>query len=970
MNRPISKTPEADLSSPFPEANPNGQDTDALRAEVFVYVGQEIRAKYVIEHGEYLVGRDESCHIPIDADRVSRHHARITFSAYELVIEDLGSSNGVFIDGIQVQLPTRIGPDQEVQIGGSRLFVRLNEATAKQIADALWDTDLGLAPVREQLTGKRYKVITTVARGGMGVILHARDLRIRRSVAMKVMKSGAQFSRENVLRFIDEAQLTGQLDHPNIVPVYELGIDADGETFYTMKYVRGITLDEVLRGLRYGREEIVAKYPLSVLLTIFQKVCDAVAFAHAKGVVHRDLKPENIMIGTYGEVFVMDWGLAKQMATVIRPEHPDNAAPSDSKVDAKPREPKDPLRGFQTLHGVVIGTPPYVSPEQARGELDAIEPRSDLYVLGGILYAILTLRSPVTGATLEEILEKIIGGWIKPPVYFNQTSRPSQRPTEQEGADAEIVLAHCPGRRIPEGLSAVAMKALQLEPADRYQSVQEMQNDLVAYQSGFAPKAERAGLWRQMLLFGARHKREVGLLFACALVFNVIVVAFIVQLTQEKNRAVASELREKAKEAELARAVSDLTGTAPTFASEAATLLDQKKPDEALEKIDFAIEQVPNAPGYHSLRGNILQSLLRFDEAAAAYEDELRRNPKDKSARENLTLTKKLIAEIGTEGQVTPPILRELHAALVSQKRVGEALGVLDEIGHDRQLFFNTWKAEFEKRGLKDRFVNKDDDNTLNIDLSRVPVPDLRKVRGAPVSGLNLDDTRIVDISALKGLPLNTLSLSHTMVRDLSPLAGMPLHNLNLEGTQINKLAGISGLPLKSLRLGGTRIEHLGPLKGMKLEQLSIAGCRNITDLTPLAGMPLQKVDLSRSGISDLRPLANASIRELNLEGCPDLVDLHPLMEMTSLDSVVIPAHCKDIEFLRNHPSIKRLSYTRLTQPVYEFWEQWDAKRPPPAEATASEKLQTPPDPNFVPVDPVPVLPQPGKATPGKSSER
>jgi len=706
-----------------------------------------------------------------------------------------------------------------------------------------------------------------------------------------------------------------------------------------MKYVKGITLDEVLRGLRYGREEIVKKYPLGTLLTIFQKVCDAVAFAHSKEVVHRDLKPENIMIGTYGEVFVMDWGLAKQMATVVRP---DSENPVETAMQSKPR---DPLRGFQTLHGVVIGTPPYVSPEQARGELDAIDQRSDVYVLGAILYAILALRAPVTGGTLEEILLKITKAEIQPPAYYNQFSKPSRSPNEAEKPDDnEIALVHCPNRRIPEGLSAVAMKALQLNTEDRYQTVQEMQCDLSAYQGGFAPKAERAGVFRQFLLFTGRHKREMALLLACALVFNVIVVAFIVQLTEEKNRAVMSEQREKGKETELARALGELRGTAPTFAAEASSLLDQQKPDEALEKIDYAIEQLPNDATFYSLRGNILQSLLRFDEAAASYEDALRRNPKDKNAAENIALTRRIITQIGTEGQVTPAILRELHAAMVAQKRVGEALGMLDEIGHDRQLFFSTWKAAFEKRGLKERFETKEDD-TLNIDLSRVPVPDLRKVRGAPVSGLNLDDTRIVDISALKGLPLNTLSLSHTSVRDLSPLAGMPLHNLNLDGTPIGKTEGLFGLPLVSLRLSGTRIEHLGGLRGMKLEQLSIAGCRNVKDIKVLTGMPLQKLDMSRSGVNDLTPLENCPVRELNLEGCTDLVDLRPLMQMKSLDSVVIPAHCKDIEFLRNHPSIKRLSYTRLTQPVYEFWEQWDAKRPPPAEATASEILPNPAGP-------------------------
>src|ERR1700753_3609186 len=141
---------------------------DQILAEIFVYVGPELIAKYAIEHGEYIIGRDASCPIAVDADLVSRHHARLTFNAYELVIEDLGSSNGVFIDGVQVQLPTRVRLDQEVQIGTARLFIRLREAAAKQLAEALWDKDLGLAQVREQLEEKKYKVITTINRGGMG----------------------------------------------------------------------------------------------------------------------------------------------------------------------------------------------------------------------------------------------------------------------------------------------------------------------------------------------------------------------------------------------------------------------------------------------------------------------------------------------------------------------------------------------------------------------------------------------------------------------------------------------------------------------------------------------------------------------------------------------------------------------------------------------------------------------------------
>ena len=290
----------------------------------------------------------------------------------------------------------------------------LNDATARQLSDSLWDADLGLAPVRQQLEGKQYKALTTIARGGMGVILQARDLRIRRNVAMKVMKAGAQFSRESVLRFIDEAQLTGQLEHPNIVPVYELAIDDQGETFYTMKFVRGITLDEVLRGIRHGRRETGGEVPAGLAASrSFRRSATGWPLRTPKGVIHRDLKPENVMIGSYGEVLVMDWGLAKQLTGAQRAE-----SRVETALDSRPR---DPLRGFETLHGVVVGTPPYISPEQARGELEAIDVRSDIYVLGAILYAILSLRATVHGDSVEEVLAKIIAGQITNPLAFNRT---------------------------------------------------------------------------------------------------------------------------------------------------------------------------------------------------------------------------------------------------------------------------------------------------------------------------------------------------------------------------------------------------------------------------------------------------------------------------------------------------------------------------------------------------------------------
>jgi serine/threonine protein kinase len=210
--------------------------------------------------------------------------------------------------------------------------------------------------------GTRYEIVEPVARGGMGVVFRARDRELDRDVALKVL-SVRDTSDESRSRMLTEARVLARLEHPGIVPVHDVGVLPDGRVFYAMKLVRGARLDEYVR----------AHSDRATLLRIFARVCDAVAFAHAQGIVHRDLKPENIMVGDFGEVLVMDWGVARLMA--------------DSSDHA------------------IVGTPGYMPPEQQHGESNRIDARSDVYALG-VMLGVLAERAGPVPARLRAIIAR------------------------------------------------------------------------------------------------------------------------------------------------------------------------------------------------------------------------------------------------------------------------------------------------------------------------------------------------------------------------------------------------------------------------------------------------------------------------------------------------------------------------------------------------------------------------------------
>ena len=241
----------------------------------------------------------------------------------------------------------------------------------------------------------RYELVGEIARGGMGAVLKGRDPALGRDLALKVLLDQHRDRSDLVDRFVEEAQICGQLQHPGVVPVYELGTLPDRRPFFTMKLVKGQTLAALLAGRSSPADD------LPRFLSIFEAVCQTVAYAHARGVIHRDLKPSNVMVGSFGEVQVMDWGLAKVLPKEGQPAKPANPTPANETIVATARSKGD---SDLSQAGSVLGTPAYMAPEQARGETEAIDRRADVFALGSILCEILTGTPAFSGGSAIEIL--------------------------------------------------------------------------------------------------------------------------------------------------------------------------------------------------------------------------------------------------------------------------------------------------------------------------------------------------------------------------------------------------------------------------------------------------------------------------------------------------------------------------------------------------------------------------------------
>ncbi len=806
------------------------------------------------------------------------------------------------IDGLASSL-ARAKVDAEVTLAGS--FVADNTALNPLATGTSSD-------------GTRYRIESELARGGMGAVLRAIDCDIRREVAVKYLLD--QSNTKNKVRFVEEAQITGQLEHPNIVPIHELGVDAQQRIFFTMKMVKGRSLAQIINLLRDDPVASDVAYPLNRLLNIFVNVCNALAYAHSRGVVHRDLKPANIMVGDFGEVYVMDWGLAK---VLDRAELQEIAAPLAFSVDEPPAMPTATLADESgsgnvvtsrdstadlTQVGAIMGTPVYMPPEQAAGRTDEIDERSDIYSLGAILYEILTLHPPI---------DKAGGFWpIVMRVGQGQIAPPAQKAPDRAKAG-----------RIPVELSAIAMKALAKEKSARYQSVERLQRDIQLFQEGRSVSAKQDTNWE---IFSKLVRRNKGASAGAALAIVVLLASlFFIASAWHSTGEAYNAYRDEQEGRRQA-----LKKSVPAFLAAADLAIEKKQFDQSLIQLDTVLSIDAKNTRALLRKGQVLIAQRKFIPARDWLTKYVKAVPSDSDAKELAGLC---------DGADAPESEAAIAAAFGQVFNRQKQFVLAESMFQDREKLVQFYRQRLDsgwqglgqyltvdrqgqleivlmgKRGFTKKSLNALAGVPINhLKIISIPeLTDLTPIQKLPLVSLDINGADITDLTPLKSMALKDVRLSNCrQLRDLSPLAGMkldrvdlahnsllqslaalegmPLTHLDLDSGAVFKgvqsLKFVKGMPLKHLKIRQGAVVDLSPLKGMPLEYLEL-GTFGVLNIEPLRGMPLRVLSLINSNVKEFSPLENAPLERLRISAftASSAANLDVLRRLDTLVEVYIP---------------------------------------------------------------------------------
>ena len=462
---------------------------------------------------------------------------------------------------------------------------------------------------------QRFHVLRPLARGGLGEVFVARDEELHREVALKLIQERHASDLGSRTRFQFEAEITGRLEHPGVIPVYGLGIDGRGRPYYAMRFVRGQSLKEAIE--RFHREDGPTReagersLALRELLSRFLDVCNTMAYAHGRGILHRDLKPANVMLGPYGETLVVDWGLAKAAG---RPDGEPFTADGSLELSRAGD-------GVSTEPGSWLGTPSYMSPEQAAGRIDQLGPASDVYSLGATLYNLLTGKVAFEGTDVFALLAKIRAGDFPPPRSVDPTIDPA--------------------------LESVCLKAMALAPGDRYASCRALADDVKRWAADEPVSARREPASARLARWARRHRTAVaamGLSLATAVILltvsNVMVrnaqretARALVRIKEEQGRTVEALQRADANFRRARQAVEDyFTNVSEDILLDEPGMqpLREKLLRTALEYHQGFLKERANDRGIeaelavsHRRYGNIAFLLGRHDEVLAHYQSAL-----------------------------------------------------------------------------------------------------------------------------------------------------------------------------------------------------------------------------------------------------------------------------------------------------------------------------------------------------------
>jgi serine/threonine-protein kinase len=469
------------------------------------------------------------------------------------------------------------------------------------------------APDPTVTDGARFRILRPHARGGLGEVFVALDQELHREVALKEIQTEHASYILHRQRFLQEAEITGGLEHPGIVPVYALGQYADGRPYYAMRFIQGESLKEALTQFHQGKEG----YTLRGLLTRFIAVCNAIAYAHSRGVIHRDVKPSNIMLGKFGETLVVDWGLAKAVGKSIE----------ETKLVGQDDEPTlIPRSGdssAQTQAGEALGTPAYMSPEQAAGRIDDLGPSTDVYSLGATLYHVLAGSAPFTGRDSGEVLRQVqIGAWQAPRLVKKGTA---------------------------PGLDAICQKAMALQPTERYSSALELAAEVEAWLADEPvhaypePLPERAARW-------ARKHRAASVAGGAALAVTAA-AAVIVAVLVNFSRTEIKKQRDAA-DTNYARAEENFQ-LAHQAVQDYLTRVSENKLLKTQDRLDL-----------RELRKELLEDALRY------YQKFIEQRGEDPQQRADLADAYEKVADI----------TKEIGSKTDALRRAQQALGLREEV--------------------------------------------------------------------------------------------------------------------------------------------------------------------------------------------------------------------------------------------------------------------------------------------------